>query len=49
MIPTLPQYDLPKDPGILRAAFRHNDGAVGVYAEVLAGGTIRRGDPVTVR
>ena len=49
VMPTLPQYDLPKDPDILRTALRHNDGAVGVYAEVLAGGTIRRGDPVTVR
>jgi uncharacterized protein YcbX len=48
VMPTLPQYDLPKDPGILRTAVRHNDGAVGVYTEVLAGGTIRRGDPVTV-
>jgi uncharacterized protein YcbX len=45
---TLPQYDLPKDPGILHAAVRHNDAAVGVYARVLAGGTIRRGDAVTV-
>ena len=45
---TLPQFDLPKDSGILRAAARHNDAAVGVYAEVLRGGTVRRGDVVTV-
>jgi uncharacterized protein YcbX len=45
---TLPQGDLPRDPGILRAAAQHNQANVGVYAEVLAGGTIRRGDPVTL-
>jgi hypothetical protein len=45
---TLPQDDLPKDPGILRTAVRHNNAMVGVYAEVLAGGTIRRGDTVAV-
>jgi uncharacterized protein YcbX len=46
---TLPQFDLPKDPGILRTAVQHNNAAIGVYAEVLAGGTVSRGDPVTVR
>lgn len=45
---TMPQGDLPKDSGILRTAARHNDTHVGVYAEVLAGGTVRQGDPVTV-
>jgi len=45
---TLPQADLPKDPGILRTAAQHNNAAVGVYAEVLCGGTVRRGDRVTV-
>lgn len=45
---TLPQFDLPKDPGILRAAAQHNNAAVGVYAEVLSGGTVRRGDLLTV-
>jgi uncharacterized protein len=45
---TLPQFDLPEDSGILRAAAQHNDAAVGVYAEVLAGGMVRRGDRVTV-
>jgi uncharacterized protein len=45
---TLPQGDLPKDSGILRTAARHNGVNVGVYASVLSGGTIRRGDPVTL-
>ena len=43
---TLPQGDLPKDPGILRTAAQHNQVNVGVYASVLQGGTIRRGDLV---
>jgi uncharacterized protein YcbX len=43
---TLPQSDLPHDPGILRTAVRNNQGHVGVYATVLHGGTIRRGDAV---
>ena len=43
---TLPQGDLPGDPGILRTAAQHNQVNVGVYAAVLRGGTIRRGDPV---
>lgn len=45
---TLPQADLPKDREILRTAVRHNDVHVGVYAEVRQGGTVRRGDPVTL-
>ena len=44
---TLPQGDLPNDPGILRTAAQHNHVNVGVYAAVLRGGTIRRGDLVT--
>lgn len=43
---TLAQDDLPKDSGILRTAVRQNQGYVGVYATVLQGGTIRRGDRV---
>lgn len=43
---TLPQGDLPRDPGILRTVAQHNQVNVGIYAAVLRGGTIRRGDPV---
>jgi uncharacterized protein len=43
---TLAQRDLPKDPGILRAAVQHNQGHVGVYASVASGGIIRPGDRV---
>jgi MOSC domain-containing protein len=45
---TLPQGDLPKDSGILRTAAQHNGVHVGVYASVIRGGTIRRGDPVSL-
>lgn len=43
---TLPQGDLPRDPDILRTAAQHNQAKVGVYAAVVRGGTIRRGDSV---
>ena len=43
---TLPQGDLPADLGILRTVARHNQVNVGVYAAVLRGGRILRGDPV---
>jgi len=43
---TLPQGDLPRDPRILRTAAQHNQVNVGVYAAVLRGGRIHRGDPV---
>jgi hypothetical protein len=43
---TLAQGDLPKDAGILRAAAQNNQANVGVYADVIEAGTIRRGDPV---
>lgn len=46
---TLPQGDLPKDPGILRAALQLNQGHVGVYATVVRGGTIRDGDQVRLK
>lgn len=45
---TLAQGDLPQDPGILRAAAQHNSANVGVYAAVVRGGSIRRGDSVRV-
>jgi uncharacterized protein YcbX len=45
---TLPQGDLPKDAGILRAAAQNNQANVGVYADVVQGGATRRGDAVTV-
>lgn len=45
---TLPQSDLPKDPGILRTAAQHNDVSVGVYAAVVQGGRVRRGDVTTL-
>ena len=41
---TLPQGDLPYDPGILRAAAQNNQVNVGVYATVRQGGRICRGD-----
>lgn len=43
---TLPQGNLPKDPGILRTVLQANQGNVGVYAEVVQSGTIRPGDRV---
>jgi len=54
MMTTLPQGDLPKDSGILRTAAQHNRRTaaqhnranVGVYASVLQGGKVRRGDSV---
>ena len=45
---TLAQGDLPHDAGILRTAVQHNHARVGVYASVLQGGKIRRGDAVTL-
>jgi uncharacterized protein YcbX len=45
---TLAQGDLPKDSGILRTAAQNNHANVGVYADVVKGGTVRRGDHVTV-
>lgn len=58
-IPTLAQTGLPKDPNVLRTIVEHNRLAVpllegemlpcaGVYAFVVQGGTVRRGDPVRV-
>ena len=41
---TLAQGDLPSDPGILRTAARQHQAHVGVYAKVLCGGAVKRGD-----
>ena len=43
---TLPQSDLPKDTGILRTAAQYNRANVGVYASVLQGGKVHRGNSV---
>lgn len=43
---TLAQGDLPKDVEILRTAAQHNGVRVGVYAAVVQGGRVRRGDTV---
>lgn len=43
---TLAQSDLPQDKGILRTAAQHNKASAGVYAAVLQGGRIHRGDSV---
>ncbi|TML97432.1 MAG: MOSC domain-containing protein [Actinobacteria bacterium] len=45
---TLPQGDLPKDAGILRTAAQENQANVGVYADVVQSGAIRRGDSVVL-
>jgi uncharacterized protein YcbX len=46
---TLAQGDLPKDSGILRTAAQHNEVNVGVYASVLRGGHVRRGDVIRLQ
>jgi uncharacterized protein YcbX len=45
---TLPQGDLPKDLGILKAAVQANHANVGVYAAVERAGVIRSGDAVKI-
>jgi uncharacterized protein len=45
---TLPQRDLPKDTGILRAAAEHNGANIGIYASVERIGRVRKGDLVRV-
>lgn len=45
---TLPQRDLPQDPGILRTVAQHHDAKVGVYCAVKREGTIRPGDVVRI-
>ena len=46
VITVLPQSHLPKDSGILRTAAQHSHVNVGVYADAIAEGPIRRGDTV---
>jgi uncharacterized protein YcbX len=41
-----PQPELSKDPRILRTIVHDANQCVGVYARVVKGGTVRRGDPV---
>ena len=43
---TLAQGDLPKDPKIMSTAYKHNDNQVGIYARVIKGGRVLRGDRV---
>ncbi len=45
---TLSQGDLPRDTGILKAAAKHNQARVGVYASVLQSGVIRTGDTIQI-
>ena len=45
---TLPHGDLPKDPGVLRAAFAENEGHVGVNARVVRPGSVAIGDPLSL-
>jgi len=45
---TLPQDDLPKDPGVLRTIVREAGQNVGMYASVASPGTVAVGDPVEV-
>ncbi|WP_274651276.1 MOSC domain-containing protein [Paenibacillus humicola] len=45
---TLAQGDLPNDPLVLKAAVKHNKGAVGVYAKVIRAGCIHRRDSIVI-
>ena len=45
---TLAQGDLPRDIGILKTAAQRNQARVGAYALVIHGGTVRRGDNVSL-
>jgi hypothetical protein len=45
---TLPQGDLPEDKGILRTALQKNKGHVGIYANVIQGGTIKCSDNIKI-
>lgn len=43
-----PQAGLAKDPGIMNTAYRYKLNNVGVYARVLEGGRVGRGDRVAL-
>jgi MOSC domain-containing protein len=43
---TLPQGDLSADVGVLRTVMKYNRGKTGVFASVLTGGKVRKGDRV---
>lgn len=45
---TLAQFDLPKDPTVLRAIAQHANARFGVYADVVRGGTVTLDDRVTI-
>ena len=45
---TLPQGDLPRDVGILRTAVQNNSSSIGVRVAVVQGGTVQKGDVVTL-
>ena len=45
---TLPQGELPGDPGILKTTGQHNSANVGVCVMVAQGGVVRVGDAVRV-
>jgi uncharacterized protein YcbX len=45
---TLGQGALPTDVGVLRTAAKHHAAHVGVYAEVVHGGTVALGDPLVI-
>ena len=45
---TLSQGSLPKDADVLRTLVQKNGGNVGVYATVVRGGKVRRGDGLEV-
>lgn len=45
---TMAQGELPPDLEILRTAVSYNGGNVGIYASVVQGGTVRRGDLVVL-
>jgi hypothetical protein len=45
---TLANGALPADLGVLRTAAKHHNAHVGVYAEVVSGGTVTIGDPLVI-